>query len=51
VKKILNDANVNNVPVLQEFLETLGVFQPFDGLQTEYLQTKYFKEKFRLLVR
>lgn len=24
--------------------------QPFEGLDSEYLQTKYFKENFRLLV-
>ena len=27
-----------------------GLTHPFEGLDTEYLQTKYFREKFRLLV-
>jgi len=35
---------------LQEYLSSVPNSQPFIGLETEYLQTKYFKEHFQLLV-
>ena len=38
---------------LTEMLECLdeSIPSPFDGLETEYLQHKYYKENYNLLVR
>lgn len=36
---------------LSDVVDTLEVSYPFDGLETEYLQRKYYKENCKLLVR
>ncbi len=48
VKKILLEKGINYVPELDAVFHNI---QPFLGLETEYWQKKYFRNKMQLLVR
>lgn len=50
-KQALIEANIITTTKLDEMFDAVSNVDPFSGLETEYLQTKYFKENFRLLVR
>jgi len=49
VKQLLAESNVNSTE-FDELLDAVSNIEPFAGLETEYLQTKYYKENFGLLV-
>jgi hypothetical protein len=39
--------NISSVPAIDEYMvHSICIKNIFQGLETEYLQTKYFKEKF-----
>ena len=50
VKGALVQADITTTTELDELFDVLSTVDPFAGLETEYLQTKYYKENFRLLV-
>lgn len=51
VKQVLQEANITVTSEFDELFDSVSNAEPFAGLDTEYLQTKYYKENFRLLVR
>ena len=51
VDQAVADAQVESIPDLDSIFSDPLVLQPFSGLHTEYLQSKYFKEHLKLLVR
>ena len=50
VKQELLAANISITTELAELFSDASNTEPFAGLDTEFLQTKYYKENFRLLV-
>ena len=50
VKQVLAEANINSTTELDELFDAVVSTEPFAGLETEYLQTKYYRENFGLLV-
>lgn len=50
VKQVLVAANIDTTTEFEEFFDAASNVEPFVGLESEYLQTKYYKEKFGLLV-
>ena len=50
VKQALQESNISSTTELDKLFDDVSNAEPFAGLDTEYLQTKYYKEKFRLLV-
>ena len=50
VNQELLAANISITTELAELFSDASNIEPFAGLDTEYLQTKYYKENFRLLV-
>lgn len=51
VLNTLGDANPEVKVKIREIFHSKGVANLFDGLNTEHLQKKFYKEKFHLVVR
>jgi len=50
IKKIMSQTEEDFCPKLNQYIDAVSESRPFDRLETEHLQKKYFKENFQLLV-